>query len=93
MISDIRKGDWLYDTSTAHEFGSLFLHIPGALEHCDMSMDEDIDAIDKWAQIFTHPQDLSTTIRENYVVNKSEIQTDLNNLGADWDKSDYNGAG
>ena len=58
-----------------------------------MSMDEDIDAIDKWAQIFTHPQDLSTTIRENYVVNKSEIQTDLNNLGADWDKSDYNGAG
>ena len=56
-------------------------------------MDEATVAINKCAQIFLDEVKLSKALEESYVDYKSEIQTYVTNLGADWDSSDYYGAG
>ena len=56
-------------------------------------MDEDIAAIESWAQIFTDPAKLSATLAKHYAFHKSEIKADITTLETDWDASSYFQAG
>ena len=56
-------------------------------------MDEDIAAIESWAQIFTDPAKLSATLAKHYAFHKKEIQADVTTLETDWDAASYFQAG
>ena len=91
-IADIKKGGWDNDTQAALQFGLAALQIPQALSTCE-GMDEDIAAIEEWAQIFTNPAQLSTTLAKHYAFHRNEIQTDITTLETDWDAQNYFQAG
>ena len=91
-IADIKKGGWDNDTQAALQFGLAVLQIPQALSTCE-NMDEDIAAIESWAQIFTDPAKLSATLAKHYAFHKSEIKADITTLETDWDASSYFQAG
>lgn len=71
-IADIKKGGWDNDTQAALQFGLAALQIPQALSTCE-NMDEDIAAIESWAQIFTDPAKLGETLTKHYLLHKKEI--------------------
>ena len=56
-------------------------------------MDQDIAAIESWAQIFTDPAKLSATLAKHYAFHKSEIKADISTLEADWTAKEYFEAG
>ena len=91
-IEDIKKGGWNNDTQAALQFGLAILQIPQALNTCE-NMDQDIAAIESWAQIFTNPAKLSKTLAKHYAFHKSEIKADISTLEADWTAKEYFKAG
>ena len=91
-IADIKKGGWDNDTQAALQFGLAILQIPQALNTCE-NMDQDIAAIESWAQIFTDPAKLSATLAKHYAFHKSEIKADISTLEADWTAKEYFEAG
>jgi len=91
-IADIKAGGWDKDTQAALQFGLAVLQIPQALSTCE-NMDDDIAAIDSWAQIFTDPAKLSTTLAKHYAFHKKEIKTDITTLETDWDAGQFFQAG
>ena len=91
-IADIKKGGWDNDTQAALQFGLAALQIPQALNTCE-NMDEDIAAIEQWAQIFTDPAKLSATLAKHYAFHKKEIEADVKTLETDWDAKSYFQAG
>ena len=56
-------------------------------------MDQDIAAIESWAQIFTDPAKLSKTLAKHYAFHKSEIKADISTLETDWAAKEYFEAG
>ena len=56
-------------------------------------MDEDIAAIEAWAQIFTNPAKLSATLAKHWAFHKKEIEADAKTLETDWDAQSYFQAG
>jgi len=56
-------------------------------------MDQDISAIESWAQIFTDPAKLSATLAKHYAFHQSEIKTDISTLETDWTAKEYFQAG
>jgi len=91
-IADIKKGGWDNDTQAALQFGLAVLQIPQALNTCK-GMDDDIAAIEAWAQIFTDPTKLAATVSKHYLLHKKQIQTDITTLETDWDAHLYFQAG
>ena len=91
-IADIKKGGWNNDVQAALQFGLAILQIPQALNTCE-NMDQDIAAIESWAQIFTDPAKLSTTLAKHYAFHKSEIKADISTLESDWAAKEFFTAG
>jgi len=91
-INDIKAGGWNNDTQAALEFALVILQIPQALHACE-SMQDDIAAIESWAQIFTNPAQLAATVSKNMVFHKSAISSDMTALTTDWDAGEYVSAG
>ena len=56
-------------------------------------MDDDIAAIEQWAQIFTNPTELAATVTKHYLLHKKEITTDISTLESDWEAQSYFQAG
>ena len=52
-------------------------------------MDEDIAAIEDWAQIFNDPVLLSATIAKNYALHKKRIDADIAAVESDYDSENY----
>jgi len=48
-------------------------------------MDDDIAAIQAWAQIFTQPTLLSKTVAKNWLLHGNIIKVDIANEELDWD--------
>ena len=76
-IAEIRDWSWEEDllhfyVVVAQQFGLAALQIPQALSTCK-GMDEDIAAIEQWAQIFTNDDQLISTVYKNYKINRGEI--------------------
>lgn len=87
-IADISKGGWDNDVQAALQFGLALLQIPQALATCE-GMDEDIAAIEAWAQIFTNPTELAATISKHYLFHKTQIKTDITAVETDWNNALY----
>ena len=56
-------------------------------------MDDEINDIEQWAQIFTDPTKLAATVSKHYLFHKTEIQGDISSLETDWDGQLYFQAG
>lgn len=91
-IADIKKGGWDNDTQAALQFGLAALQIPQSLSTCE-NMDQDIQAIDQWAQIFKNPTALAATLSKHWLFHKTEIKSDIGALEADWDNKLFFNAG
>eukprot|EP00354_Favella_ehrenbergii_P003814 CAMPEP_0170455760 /NCGR_PEP_ID=MMETSP0123-20130129/3613_1 /TAXON_ID=182087 /ORGANISM="Favella ehrenbergii, Strain Fehren 1" /LENGTH=479 /DNA_ID=CAMNT_0010718997 /DNA_START=15 /DNA_END=1454 /DNA_ORIENTATION=+ len=91
-IADIKKGGVDNDIQAAMQFGLAILQIPQALSTCK-NMDEDIAAIESWAQIFTNPTQLAATVSKHYLFHKAEIKADISTLESDWDSDLFYKAG
>ena len=84
-LDEIKFGGWkdLGHLTTAFQwFGQAALQIKYALSTCK-GMDEDIAAIEQWAQIFTNDDQLSNTVAKNYDIHRDEIENDIGNLLSD----------
>ena len=91
-IEDIKKGGWNNDTQAALQFGLAILQIPQALNTCE-NMDQDIAAIESWAQIFTNPEQLAATVSKHALFHKAELKADISTLEGDWDIKKFFQAG
>ena len=56
-------------------------------------MDEDIAAIEKWAEIFKEPIKLVNTVTSHMLTSGDEIKADIAEEQADWEKKMYFDAG
>ena len=56
-------------------------------------MDEDIAAIEAWAQIFTQPEKLAKTVGKRWLFHGKEIKADIAKEEADWSAGNYFDAG
>lgn len=56
-------------------------------------MDEDVAAIEAWAQIFTQPAALSKTVAKNWLFHSKKIKADFAAEEADWSAGSYFQAG
>ena len=52
-------------------------------------MDEDIEAIATWAEIFTDPDQLSEVVAKRYDKSESQIQDDITTLVTEWGKESF----
>lgn len=52
-------------------------------------MDEDIAAIEAWAQIFKSKTEIIATVTKHMIFHKSEILGDLNDVKVDWSATEY----
>ena len=56
-------------------------------------MDDDVAAIEAWAQIFTEPTKLSETVAKHWLFHGNQIKQDIAQEEADWSAGDYFDAG
>lgn len=62
--------------------------IPQALNTCE-GMDDDIAAIEEWAQIFTDVPKLMATVSKNYLLHKKKIEDDIAAVEADYSAQNW----
>jgi len=84
-LDDLKKGGTDNDIQAALEFGLAIAIFPQSLATCE-GMDDDIAAIEEWAQIFTDPAKLTATISKNYLLHKKKIDADIAKVEDDADK-------
>ena len=87
-VADIKKGGWDNDIQAALQFGLAALQVPQALSTCE-GMDDDIAAIEQWAQIFTNPTELAATVTKHYLLHKKKVTADIAAVKADWAAGSY----
>ena len=91
-IADIKAGGWENDAKAALEFGLVVTQVPQALSMCE-NMDDDLQAIKDWGQIFLNPAELAATVTKHYIFNKREIKSDIGALESDWNNGLFFKAG
>ena len=91
-IADLKKGGWNNDIQAALQFGLVATQVPQALSTCE-NMDEDLAAIESWAQIFTNPVELASTVSKRFVLHHHAIENDISSLTTDWEAASYFTAG
>ena len=82
----------LHFISGVEDLGDIIWQLPTAFQDCT-GMDDDIAAIEAWAEIFHHPITLTETISKNWLVHGTEIEADITKQNADWAAGNYYGAG
>ena len=85
VISDFKAG---HKILAANAVRKLIKDFPAALTACE-GMNEDIAALESWAQIFTEPSELTATIAKHMVLHHSEITSDLHAVEVDWSAAEY----
>ena len=88
-IADFEAGNYFKGITDA---GKAWNEIGSAMSTCQ-GMDDDIAAIESWAQIFTHPTELSKTVAKHWLLHGNQIKGDIANEEADWSAGDYFAAG
>ena len=88
-VQDFKQGDWFKGIRDA---GTAWNEIGAAMTTCQ-GMDDDIAAIEAWAQIFTEPAQLSETVAKNWLFHGRQIKKDIAKEEADWAAGDYFTAG
>ena len=88
-IQDIKS---LHLISACQDFGEFIWDLPDAIDGCT-GMDEDIAAIEAWAEIFKQPETLAKTVSKHWLFHGPAIKKDITKEKADWEKQDYFNAG
>ena len=88
-VADFEKGDYFKGIQDA---GKAWNEIGSAMSTCQ-GMDDDIAAIEAWAQIFTEPTKLSETVAKHWLFHGNQIKQDIAQEEADWSSGDYFDAG
>ena len=91
-IGDLEKGGWDNITQGVLELSLVLLQFPQALNTCE-NMDEDIAAIEAWAQIFTDIPALTADVTKHWLFHKKAIQADAHETEVDWEAGNYFNAG
>ena len=86
---DLTEGNFI---AALTEIGGIVAEFQTDLTNCE-NMDQDIYAIEQWAQIFTEPVELAETLAKNMLFHSSEIYADIATCEADWMNGDYFGSG
>ena len=63
--------------------GAIFWDLPDAFSSCT-GMDDDIHAIEAWADIFHHPVRLAEEVSKNWLVHGTQIKQDIAENRSDW---------
>jgi len=87
-LNDLKKGGTDNDIQAALEFGLALAILPQSLTTCK-GMDDDIAAIEEWAQIFTDVPKLTATLSKNYLLHKKRIESDISKVEADADAGQW----
>ena len=88
-LSDIKSGQYL---KGAEAIGQVVNEFPDALANCE-NMDDDIAAIENWAQIFTTPKLLAKKASKNWLLHHRIIKEDIADEEAAWAAEQYFQAG
>ena len=91
-IADIKKGGVDNDVQAALQFALVALQIPQALNTCE-NMQDDIQAIESWAKIFTNPAELAKKASTHYALHRKQVKADIGALEGDWNSQLYFKAG
>lgn len=96
VVSDVQKavekieaGSYIVGFA---EIGKIIHEFPATLTTCQ-NMDDDIAAIEIWADIFTEPEILAKTLSKNWLLHRRTIKDDLAKESADWAAGEYFNAG
>ena len=91
-ISDFSKGDLQDIIKGVEEVGHIIQELPQDLADCQ-DMQSDIQRIENWAKIFSHPTQLVATLTKNLLANWSQVFADVQKTETDWNAADYYDAG
>ena len=89
VIDDIKSLDLI---GAAKDIGNVIWMLPDAVKSCD-HMDDDINAIKQWADIFKHPIHLTERVAERWLTHGEAIKTDIKKEQHDWSVHQYFEAG
>ena len=88
-IADFKSGNYFKGIQDA---GKAWNEVSSAMTTCQ-GMDDDVAAIEAWAQIFTHPTELSKTVAKHWLMHGSQIKADIAKEESDWSAGSYFDAG
>lgn len=91
-LSELKGNGWDPTVQAILEFGIVALQIPQALHNC-RNMGDDLLAIEEWASIFTHPEELSATIAKHMALHHKHITDDIAADKAHWKNEEFWTAG
>ena len=78
----------LHAISGLKHVGAIFWALPDAFDACS-GMDDDIAAIQEWADIFHHPVRLTNEVSSNWLKHGSKIKKDIAKQQKDWHKGEW----
>lgn len=91
-IADLHIGGTDWDLQAVLNFGLAALNVPVMLKTCE-SMGDDLKAVENWAAIFKHPEQLTASVTKNYLLHRKAIDADISSFKADWAAKEYFKAG
>ena len=62
--------------------------MPQELKRCE-NMQDDLNAIESWASIFTDESQLISTVTKNFLEHRNEIMADIGQLESDYSTQEY----
>ena len=89
VISDVKE---IHLVQSAKDIGTIIWELPDAVSGCT-GMDDDIAAIEAWAQIFKQPAKLTQTVTKNWLFHGEDAKKMIEKQNADWAAKDYYDAG
>ena len=88
-LNDIKHGNFIQGIK---DFGTIIWDLPDGFSACT-GMDDDIAAIEQWAEIFKEPVKLINTVTSHMLASGDEIKADIADEQADWGNKQYFDAG
>lgn len=91
-LEDLHVGGTDWDLQAVLNFGLAALNVPVMLKTCE-GMGDDLKAVENWAAIFKHPEQLTTQVTKNYLLHRKAIDSDISSFKSDWAAKEYFKAG
>ena len=85
VVKDIEAGHWF---KAAEDVKSVITNFPTTLSACE-HMQDDIAAIESWAQIFKSKTGLIADITKHMILHKKEITQDISDVKTEWAAKEY----
>merc|ERR1712167_194616 len=91
-INDFSKGDVPDIIKGVEAIGRIIQELPVDLQDCG-DIQDDVNRIEKWAQIFTHPEQLVQTLVANAIKNHEAVINDAQAIVSDFNANNFVQAG